>query len=127
MPANLLVTQAPRTNRAFPVSDHCLSAIRGLLRPGFARCGEKIAKAIGRRSRRPHSGCSWQPGRFFFRTTNVTGEVNLAADIEMVIPGDNAAISVSLDKPVALDIGSRFAIREGGKTVGSGVITEVVE
>jgi elongation factor Tu len=51
----------------------------------------------------------------------------LAADIEMVIPGDNAAISVSLDKPVALDIGSRFAIREGGRTVGSGVITEVAE
>jgi elongation factor Tu len=65
--------------------------------------------------------------QFFFRTTNVTGEVSLPADIEMVIPGDNAAISVSLDKPVALDIGSRFAIREGGKTVGSGVITEVVE
>ena len=43
----------------------------------------------------------------------------------MVMPGDNAAVAVSLDKPVALDVGSRFAIREGGKTVGSGVITEV--
>jgi translation elongation factor EF-Tu-like GTPase len=50
-----------------------------------------------------------------------------AAIIEMVMPGDNAAVAVSLDKPVALDIGSHFAIREGGKTVGSGVITEVVQ
>jgi elongation factor Tu len=65
--------------------------------------------------------------QFFFRTTNVTGEVQLPDGIEMVMPGDNAAIAVSLDKPVALDLGSHFAIREGGKTVGSGVITEVVE
>jgi elongation factor Tu len=65
--------------------------------------------------------------QFFFRTTNVTGEMQLPDGIEMVMPGDNAAVVVSLDKPVALDIGSHFAIREGGKTVGSGVITEVVE
>jgi elongation factor Tu len=50
----------------------------------------------------------------------------LPEEVEMVMPGDNAAVIVSLDKPVALDIGSHFAIREGGKTVGSGVITEVV-
>jgi elongation factor Tu len=65
--------------------------------------------------------------QFFFRTTNVTGEIRLPDEIEMVMPGDNAAVNVSLDKPVALDIGSHFAIREGGKTVGSGVITEVTE
>ena len=65
--------------------------------------------------------------QFFFRTTNVTGEMPLPDGIEMVMPGDNAAVIVSLDKPVALDVGSHFAIREGGKTVGSGVITEVVE
>jgi elongation factor Tu len=65
--------------------------------------------------------------QFFFRTTNVSGEMKLPDGIEMVLPGDNAAVAVSLDKPVALDIGSHFAIREGGKTVGSGVITEVVE
>jgi elongation factor Tu len=65
--------------------------------------------------------------QFFFRTTNVTGGIRLPDEIEMVMPGDNAAVAVNLDKPVALDIGSRFAIREGGKTVGSGVITEVVE
>jgi elongation factor Tu len=65
--------------------------------------------------------------QFFFRTTNVTGEIRLPDGIEMVMPGDNAAVAVSLDKPVALDVGSHFAIREGGKTVGSGVITEAVE
>jgi elongation factor Tu len=65
--------------------------------------------------------------QFFFRTTNVTGEMQLPEDVQMVMPGDNARVAVSLDKPVALDIGSHFAIREGGKTVGSGVITEVVE
>jgi elongation factor Tu len=65
--------------------------------------------------------------QFFFRTTNVTGEVLLPEGIAMVMPGDNATVVVNLDKPVALDIGSHFAIREGGKTVGSGVITEVVE
>lgn len=65
--------------------------------------------------------------QFFFRSTNVTGEMQLPDGIEMVMPGDNASVVVSLDKPVALDIGSHFAIREGGKTVGSGVITEVVE
>jgi elongation factor Tu len=64
--------------------------------------------------------------QFFFRTTNVTGEMQLPEGVEMVMPGDNAAVAVSLDKPVALEIGSHFAIREGGKTVGSGVITEVV-
>jgi elongation factor Tu len=65
--------------------------------------------------------------QFFFRTTNVTGEIRLPDGIEMIMPGDNATVAVCLDKPVALDIGSHFAIREGGKTVGSGVITEVVE
>jgi elongation factor Tu len=65
--------------------------------------------------------------QFFFRTANVTGEMRLPEGVEMVMPGDNAAVIVSLDKPVALDIGSHFAIREGGKTVGSGVITDVVD
>jgi elongation factor Tu len=65
--------------------------------------------------------------QFFFKTTSVTGELQLAEGVAMVMPGDNAAVSVHLDKPVALDIGSHFAIREGGKTVGSGVIVEVGE
>jgi elongation factor Tu len=65
--------------------------------------------------------------QFFFRTTNVTGEVRLPQEDAMVMPGDNAVVFVDLDKPVALDVGSHFAIREGGRTVGSGVITEVVD
>jgi elongation factor Tu len=65
--------------------------------------------------------------QFFFRTTNVTGEMQLPDSVDMVMPGDNAAVLVNLDKAVAFDVGSHFAIREGGKTVGSGVITEVVE
>jgi elongation factor Tu len=65
--------------------------------------------------------------QFFFKTTNVTGEMLLPSGVEMVLPGDNASMTVRLDKPVALEAGSRFAIREGGKTVGSGVVTEVVE
>jgi elongation factor Tu len=63
--------------------------------------------------------------QFFFKTTNVTGEVCLPEGVEMVLPGDSASVVVHLDKDVALAVGSHFAIREGGKTVGSGVITEV--
>lgn len=65
--------------------------------------------------------------QFFFRTTNVTGEIQLPHEQVQVMPGHNALINVTLDKPVALTLGSRFAVREGGKTVGSGVITELVE
>jgi elongation factor Tu len=64
--------------------------------------------------------------QFFFRTTSVTGELVLPDSVEMVLPGDHASLDVSLDKPIALEAGSRFAIREGGKTVGSGVVTEVI-
>ncbi len=65
--------------------------------------------------------------QFFFRTTSVTGELTLPDDIDMVMPGDQTRLEVSLDKPIALEAGSRFAIREGGKTVGSGVVTEVID
>jgi elongation factor Tu len=65
--------------------------------------------------------------QFFVRTSDVTGEVALPTGVEMVMPGDNARIEVSLDRPVALEAGSRFAIREGGKTVGSGIVSEVIE
>jgi elongation factor Tu len=67
----------------------------------------------------------YQP-QFFFRTTNVTGAVALPEGVEMVMPGENAGFTVELDKEVALEAGMRFAIREGGKTVGSGVVTEVL-
>lgn len=65
--------------------------------------------------------------QLFFRTTSVTGELRLPEGVEMIMPGDNTPLVVSLDKPVALEAGSRFAIREGGKTVGSGVVTEVID
>ena len=65
--------------------------------------------------------------QFFFRTTSVTGELSLPEGVEMVMPGDHTPLDVSLDKPIALEAGSRFAIREGGKTVGSGVVTEVID
>ena len=65
--------------------------------------------------------------QFYFRTTDVTGVANLPEGVEMVMPGDNVQMTVELIQPVAMDAGLRFAIREGGRTVGSGVVTEVVE
>jgi elongation factor Tu len=64
--------------------------------------------------------------QFYFRTTDVTGGVTLPAGTEMIIPGDNAKIQVELIYPIAMDEGLRFAIREGGRTVGAGVVTKVV-
>jgi elongation factor Tu len=65
--------------------------------------------------------------QFFFRTTDVTGAVNLDEGVEMVIPGDNTNLEVELHTPVAMERGLRFAIREGGRTVGAGSVTEIVE
>jgi len=64
--------------------------------------------------------------QFFFRTTDVTGHTNLIGETEMAMPGDNVTIEVELGKPVAIETGNHFAIREGGRTVGSGVVTEVL-
>ena len=63
--------------------------------------------------------------QFYIRTTDVTGEVHLPAGTEMVMPGDNIKLDISLGKPIALDEGTRFAIREGGRTVGAGVVTAI--
>jgi elongation factor Tu len=65
--------------------------------------------------------------QFYIRTMDVTGSVTLPEGVEMVMPGDNVNLQVELIVPVALDAGSRFAIREGGRTVGAGVITKIVE
>jgi len=65
--------------------------------------------------------------QFYFRTTDVTGILKLPAGTEMVMPGDNIAIEVELITPIAMDPQLRFAIREGGHTVGSGVVTEIIE
>jgi elongation factor Tu len=65
--------------------------------------------------------------QFYFRTTDVTGVANLPEGVEMVMPGDNIQMTVELIQPIAMDKGLRFAIREGGRTVGSGVVTEILE
>ena len=65
--------------------------------------------------------------QFYFRTTDVTGVVNLPEGTEMVMPGDNVAIDAELITPIAMDAGLRFAIREGGRTVGAGVVSEITE
>ena len=65
--------------------------------------------------------------QFYFRTTDVTGEITLPEGVEMVMPGDNITISVELIYPIAMDRGLRFAIREGGRTVGAGQVTEILD
>ena len=65
--------------------------------------------------------------QFYFRTTDITGEVKLPQGVEMVMPGDNADFEVKLIYPIAMEKGLRFAIREGGRTVGAGVVTEIIE
>ncbi|TDJ70341.1 MAG: elongation factor Tu [Proteobacteria bacterium] len=65
--------------------------------------------------------------QFYFRTTDVTGTVDLPEGVEMVMPGDNISMQVNLIAPIAMDEGLRFAIREGGRTVGAGVVTSIVE
>ena len=65
--------------------------------------------------------------QFYFRTTDVTGSASLPEGVEMVMPGDNVQMEIDLIQPIAMDAGLRFAIREGGRTVGSGVVTEIVE
>ena len=65
--------------------------------------------------------------QFYFRTTDITGSVELPAGTEMVMPGDNIKLVVTLINPIAMYEGDRFAIREGGRTVGAGVITKIIK
>jgi elongation factor Tu len=65
--------------------------------------------------------------QFYFRTTDVTGVAHLPEGVEMVMPGDNVQMSIELIAPIAMEKGLRFAIREGGRTVGAGTVSEVVE
>ncbi|WP_370003300.1 EF-Tu/IF-2/RF-3 family GTPase, partial [Winogradskyella sp.] len=65
--------------------------------------------------------------QFYVRTTDVTGNINLPDGVEMVMPGDNLTITVDLIQPIALSVGLRFAIREGGRTVGAGQVTEILD
>jgi len=65
--------------------------------------------------------------QFYIRTTDVTGTLKLGDGVEMIMPGDNTQITAELIAPVALEQGARFAIREGGRTVGAGTVTEIIE
>ncbi|MDR1276474.1 MAG: elongation factor Tu, partial [Candidatus Accumulibacter sp.] len=65
--------------------------------------------------------------QFYFRTTDVTGSITLPQDVEMVMPGDNVQMTVQLISPIAMEEGLRFAIREGGHTVGAGVVAKIIE
>jgi elongation factor Tu len=65
--------------------------------------------------------------QFYFRTTDVTGDVKLPANVEMVMPGDNIELEVNLLNTIAMEVGLRFAIREGGRTVGAGQVTEIIK
>ncbi|MBV8939180.1 MAG: elongation factor Tu, partial [Alphaproteobacteria bacterium] len=65
--------------------------------------------------------------QFYFRTTDVTGSIKLPEGTEMIMPGDNVTMDVELIAPIAMDDGLRFAIREGGRTIGAGVVAKVVE
>ncbi len=69
---------------------------------------------------------SWRP-QFYIRTTDVTGSIKLPEGVEMVMPGDNIKMLVDLITPVALEEGVHFAIREGGRTVGAGVLTKILK
>lgn len=83
---------------------------------------DKEAEAILRRV-----ADSGDPTQFYFRTTDVTGSCELPEGVEMVMPGDNVKMVVTLIKPIAMEEGLRFAIREGGRTVGAGVVAKIVE
>ena len=65
--------------------------------------------------------------QFYFRTSDVTGNITLPEGVEMVMPGDNVSVSVELIAPVAMEKGQRFAIREGGRTIGAGRVSEVLK
>ena len=65
--------------------------------------------------------------QFYFRTTDVTGAVDLPEGVEMVMPGDNVNVTVKLIAPIAMEDGLRFAVREGGRTVGAGVVAKIIE
>ena len=65
--------------------------------------------------------------QFYVRTTDITGSIKLPAGVEMVMPGDNVSMEIELIHPIAIEKGMKFAIREGGRTVGSGVVSEIVK
>ncbi|MBO0729698.1 MAG: elongation factor Tu, partial [Acidimicrobiaceae bacterium] len=83
-----------------------------------------LTKEEGGRNKPFFSG--YRP-QFYFRTTDVTGSITLPEGTEMVMPGDNTSITAELQKPIAMDEGLRFAVREGGHTVASGRVTKIIK
>jgi elongation factor Tu len=130
------VPQAARPGQA---GDNIGALIRGVARDDVER-GQVLAKpgsitphtdfqgsvrpVEGRRRPSHPFFANYRP-QFYFRTTDVTGTVELPEGTEMVMPGDNVALGVKLIAPIAMDIGQRFAIREGGRTVGAGVVSSI--
>ena len=100
-------------------------AIPGSIKPHteFEAEGYVLTKEEGGRHTPFFTG--YKP-QFYFRTTDVTGDASLPSGTEMVMPGDNTNLKVKLIGPVALEEGLRFAVREGGKTVGAGVVTKII-
>jgi elongation factor Tu len=100
-----------------------------LCKPGSTSSGTKFSAAVYILSkeeggRHTPFGNNYQP-QFFLRTADITGKVQVTGDREMVMPGDKCTLDVELARPVALNEGLNFAIREGGRTVGAGVITKI--
>ena len=87
----------------------------------------KVAGLIKEEGGRPPPFFTKYRPQFYFRTTDVTGEVELPAGTEMVMPGDDAKFTVKLITPIAMSEKLNFAIREGGRTVGAGVVTKIIE
>jgi elongation factor Tu len=98
----------------------------GSIRPHTAFLGEVYVLRKDEGGRHTPFFSGYRP-QFFIRTLDVTGAVELPEGVEMVMPGDNVNMNVKLIEPVALEPGSQFAIREGGRTVGAGVITKILE
>ena len=123
-----------RRQRRLPAARHQARGDRA--RPGALQAGlDHAAHEVQGRGLRPQEGGGrpshavlhgYRP-QFYFRTTDVTGVANLPEGTEMVMPGDNVQMEIELIQPIAMDQGLRFAIREGGRTVGSGVVTEIIE
>ena len=114
------IYHCPADNHPIRVGSTYRQRVRSLAMNGFIEGGAYGASTA--------SGSTWYPAyRNYNRTTDVTGTIALPEDVKMVMPGDNVTMDVELITPVAMEKEMRFAIREGGKTVGAGVVTEILE
>ena len=100
-------------------------AKNGSIKPGTQFKAEVYVLSKDEGGRHTPFYAGYRP-QFYLRTTDITGAIKLPAGVEMIMPGDNVNIDVELITPIGIEQGQRFAIREGGHTVGAGVITEVI-